>query len=714
MSAILSQSALASFPDRPDQGGISLDVAMSLGDQGAYLAHDLGAEQAVFHARFVFNPWGVIGGRVTVLAGLDSLNVESLRLTYDTGSRALSVWFPGGTTLSAVLDGVVAWQCVEVSVDTVAGQADLWINGVLADQANADLSASTIQTVWFGAVYKETGLVGSMFMDEVCFADSYIGPVIVVPKLTHAGEPARWLVVYNTADPDAASWVESYRQARGVPFANLLGLSLPLTEVIDAPQYASLVTAVDGYLSQNQLGGQVMGILSGYRVPGYVDFIGDGPLTTASALLQTSITGAGPVTNTNASPTSYERLTFDDLAGYRMTARIDGPDLAAANLLVSRSSSLMATGLSASDSSFYFDPFAGTNPTYQSAFTDMLSWATGLSGMRTRLNLILSGDPSGNAEAGFTSVSDDGLYWGWSSTLPDPNIFVAPAGRRALCGQIYLNGASATSVRSTLPGNWVDTPIAAGYAGVIASSRNSPVQWIPDTGALFDALRLGWTLAEAWHIAQPVLRGGFYLVGDPLMVISMPREGTEVFGPLSGVKNLDPSTPASVLPEGVSGVDLVNAIPADGAGGTYIVRRSDSSGRLEASTTLIRVVNVNGASHIPPMMPVWPDVTNWAVVVEDENTRLLVFWAGPLGSMRVGLVELLSQPEGGAEAVAAQPTFDPKDDYVRVIAPVPSVKSRYRWRITSPDGVVQHTSWSAFVEPPAAPSSALQQIGANS
>ncbi len=687
---------------------------MSLGDGGSYLSHDLGAEQTTFHARFVFNPWDLTGGRVTLLAGLDGLDVESLRVNYDADSRVLSAWFPGGASLSVVLDGAVAWQCVEVSVDTVAGSADLWINGVVADQASADLSASTIQIVWIGAVHKETGLAGSMFMDEFIFSDSYIGPVVVVPKQTHAGDPTRWLVVYNTADSDAASWVESYRQARGIPFANLLGLVLPLTETIDATSYADFVTAVEGYLSANQLSGQIMGILLGYRVPGYVDFIGDGPLTTVSALMQSSSTTSGPLLNVNASPTSYQRLAFNDLAGYRMTARIDGPDLAAANLLVSRSTSLIASNLDVSDSSFYFDPFVGSNSSYQQAFTDMLDWATGLGGMQTRLNILLSGDPSGNTEASFTTVSGDGIYWGWSSTLPDPDIFIAPTGRRALCGQIYLDGGSVTTLRNVSPSNWVDTPINAGYASVIASSRNSPVQWIPDTGALFDALTLGWTLAEAWHIAQPVLRGGFYLVGDPLMVISMPRQGTEVFGPLSSVKSLDPSTPAFVLPDGVTGVDLADAIPADGSSATYILRRSDSLGRLEASSTSIQVVNVGGESRIPAAMPVWPDITDWPARLEDEKVRLLVTWDGPLRSMRVDRVELLSEPEAGSEVMAAQPTFDPQDDHVLVTAPVPMIKSRYRWRITSLDGVTQHTDWSVYVEPPTTPTIALQQIGANS
>ena len=322
MSTTLTQHATASFPDKPGQAGVGLLISMAAGDEGAYLAHDLGSEHAALDVRFMFNPWGVAGGRFVHLAGFDGSSDEVMRMTFDATTRGLEVWLPGGT-MSAELDGVLPWQCIELGIDTVSGLAKLWVNGVLADQFSGDLSASTVQTVWLGAIHKQTAVAGDCYMDELCIADGYIGAVVAPPGQPHAGDPARWLVVYNTADTDAVSWADTYRQARGVPYANLAGLMLPTTETINAGQYAALAGAIEDYLTDNNLAGQVMGILLGYGVPGYVDYSGSGPLEAVPALMQTAGTSAGTIANANATPTPSGRLTFADLAGDRMTARMD-------------------------------------------------------------------------------------------------------------------------------------------------------------------------------------------------------------------------------------------------------------------------------------------------------------------------------------------------------------------------------------------------------
>lgn len=711
MSTTLTQSAAAAFPDKPGQPGVGLRVAMAPGDEGALLSHDLGAEHAVLHVRFVFSPWGLSGGRFVPLAGLNGQGAEVMRVTFDAATRGLEVRLPGGS-MSVVLDGVLAWQCVELGIQSVSGQANLWINGVLADQVGGDLSASTVQTVWFGAIHKQTAVAGDLYMDELCIADEYIGTVTIAPALAHAADPARWLVVYNRSDADAVSWAESYRQARGVPYANLVGLTLPTAETINAGQYAVLVEAVGDYLAENHLDAQVMGVLLGYRVPGYVDFTGGGTLEAVPALMQTAGATAGAVTNVNATPTPSQRLTFDGLAGDRITARLDAYDLSAADQLLARADGLLASGLAGHDSVIFFDPFVGAEPTYQEAFGDMLDWATGLRGMKARLPIVLSGDPAGNAEASFDAVSNDGVFIGWSSMPPDPDIFTAPAGRRAVCAQLFLEGAAATSLRNAVPDNWADTPIGAGYACAIVSSRDNPVSAIPDTGALLDALREGWTLGESFHVAQPLLRSGFYLVGDPLMRITMPRRGFEVFGPLDSLEDLDPLSPVSVLPEDVTSLDVSGDLPAEVIDAHYVVRRTDAQGRAEASYTSVRLSNSGGVAYQPITMPLWPDVVDWPAGVESGRVLPRAVWAEPMGQTHVGAVELLAQPDGQAVVVAATPGWEPRETCLCVSLPVPAVKTRYRWRLTSPDGVVRHTAFSQWVEPSPAPTTSLRQIGA--
>lgn len=714
MSTVLTQSTIAAHPDRPAHNGIGLMASMSAGDQGAYIAHDLGAEQAAINLRFVFNPSGLSGGRVVMLACLDGQSGEALRLSYDTDLALLLAWTPGGVELSAQLDAALDWQCIEIGIDTVSGDARLWVNGTLVDQTNGDLFASTLQTVLFGAIHKQTNLVGDLYLDELCIADEYVGPIVVTPTQTHAADPARWLVVYNSADPDAVAWASTYRALRGIPFANLLGMSLPLTETIGATQYADMVGLVEDYLTENRLDDQVMGILLGYRVSGYVDFTGNGPLEAVPALMQTDTLSAGTISNANSSPATYQRLTINDLAGVRMTARLDAHDLATANQLLERADTLIGSGLSGDDSAIYFDPFVGTNPMYQQAFNEMLGWATGIRGMRTRLPIKLSGDPSGNEEANFTSVSGDCAFWGWSSSLPDPDIFTTPVGRRAVCVQLYLEGASATTLRSATPENWADVPIAAGYASAIVSSRDNPVSSIPDAGAFFDALREGWTLGEAWHICQPILRSGFYLVGDPLMTVAMPKQGYEVFGPLQDLEDMDPLSPLYILPDDKTGFDLSDDPPPEGVVRHYVVRRTDELGRIEVSNTSLPVVNVDSTAQAPVSMPVWPDIADWPVDLVNGQIRLIAYWADRIGAGHLQTIELLSQAYGQAIAVAAMPEWNTRDRFVSVTIPVPTVKTHFRWRFTSTGGVQQTTELSEWIEPTQAPTKNLQQIGVSS
>ena len=228
---------------------------------------------------------------------------------------------------------------------------------------------------------------------------------------------------------------------------------------------------------------------------------------------------------------------------------------------------------------------------------------------------------------------------------------------------------------------------------------------------MIDALREGWTLGESFHVAQPQLRSGFYMVGDPLMLIAMPRRGYEVFGPVESLEALDPTSPSYVLPENADGLDVSAYLPGELSEVHYVVRRSDALGRVEASYRSVRAVNIGGVAYQPITVPAWPDVVDWPVLREDGQVLLRAVWAEPIGGTGIQVIELLAQPDGQAYSVAATPVWNPRERCVSVALPMPSVKTRYRWRFTSPDGVVRHTEYSAWVEPLPAPAITLQQIG---
>ena len=711
MGTILTQSSLAAFPDRPVESGVGLLATLSAGEGGAYLFASLDPTPSKLHVRFMMDALSLSGGRVVLLACLDTAGELIARLGYDADNRAMSLHFRDGTELFCELNGALAWQCVELGINPASGEVGLWVDGVPADGTIGDLSGASIETVWFGAIQKQDTVAGVLRLDQWCIADGYIGPVVVAPGSEFADDPSRWLVVYNKDAPDAAAWAEGYRQRHAVPFANLAGLSLPTDETITGTQYASMANTINDYMSDNQLDGQIMGLVLGYRVPGYVDFNDDGVLEAVASLMQTNGSTAGGLANPLASPETYQRLTHGDMAGARMTARLDAPDLLMVEQLHDRSAALSANGPSSDDSIIYFDPFVGDDPGYQQAFAEMLDWATGIRGMRTRLPVRLSGDPAGNQEASFVAVSGDGYFWGWSSTLPDPDIFIAPAGRRAVCAQMYLGGATATTLRDSAAENWANVPITAGYAGVIASSRDNPVSALPDVGAFFDALGERWTLGEAWHVAQPLLRSGYYLVGDPLMSNLLPRNGYDVFGPVASFEDLDPSSPDYVLPGSAVSLDLSSNAPALGTGAHYLIRRTDARGWVESSMRSVRVVNLGGEAHRPMVTPIWPDMTDWPVGGEAGRVRLAAFWPCPIGDTRIQTIELLSQKDDQGIEVLAEPKWHPLDSMVVVERPGPLVRTRYVWRFTSVSGELRVSDPSAWFEPADAPVGQLQLIG---
>jgi len=712
MSTTLTQSAAAAFPDRPrDSTGAGLLVSMTQGAGGEYVQHDLASEQAVLHMRLLMNPATASNGAVRIAGGNDAQRHETWFIEYDTDARQLTANLADGTMLSATLNAL-PWHAVELKIDTSAGEAELWINGLPVDSATGGYADLAAQYVWLGAVFKDTALAGDIHLDEWTIADSYIGPVIVPPATDYANDPARWLVLYNSAVPNSIAWAESYRAARNIPFANLLGLALPTTETINQTQYENLVNSSNDYLTRNHLDAQVMGVLVGYRVPGYVDFTGAGSLEPVPTMLQTNHTSASPLFNPFADNTLPERPTVQDTQPtYRLTARIDGPDLTGAQALTQRATHLINNGLGENQSPdygenarLYLDAFAGDSALVDDYVDRMLDWAKSIDRMRLRLPIEYSGDPEQpEQDADFADIHDDAFLWSWDRSVP-PNppagFFAEPAGPRVFSLQLHPTDPVATTVRHGTPSNWIDVALDAGYAAAAAGSKIYSTSAIPYIRPFFEALRRGWTLGEAWFVSVAMLREGLYLVGDPLLTVDLPKRGWDVYGPLDRLDALAPDTPTHALRNTQTQLALTDAQkPGVGETAHYMVRHIDAHGRHEASTTNIRVTNQAGVSALPPLTPMWPDQLDWPVQVESGAPVPRLMWDRPIGACRVSRVELRGEVDGAADVTLAEPTLDPRHTFVEAAVSLPAQQARYRWRITSSDGAVMHSPWSRTLEP---------------
>lgn len=698
MGVSLSQTAAAAFPDRPGGGaGTGVLVALTSGTGGEHVSHDLGSEQAVLHVRCLLGPSTVMGGEVVVMAGFDGLGDEAFRVAYTTNTRVIKVTLATGDELSATLPAGLAWHCIELMIDTVAGEAGLWIDGVSRDTVSGGLGSLTVREVWLGGLLKDTGVTGDLHLDEWVMADAYIGPVVVAPSVDHAGDPRRWLVVYNSSSADSGQWVGAYLAEHAIPFANLCGLDLSDDEVLSIAEYLELRSAVTEYLSINGLNDQVLGILLGYSVPGYVDI--GGQLNAISALLY----DVGSVAQLN--PIAIDgppvRPDVHNLSGLKLTSRIDGAGLDDAIALIQRSSVVRQSGLGDGlQSKVWLDPYTTPGPLVDPHIESMTDWYGGIERMLTRLPFEISASSDPGAEVQFDAISDDGFFWGWSVPDPPAGFFAEPVGVRVFCIQLHTASATGSTLRSLTPTNWVEEALAVGYAAAVGSSRVYSVGAVPLVRPFFEALRRGWTLAEAWFVSNHVLGEGLFLVGDPLMSVQMPRAGWDVHGPLERVEDIERETPRLAARDDEREIVVpVPLRPVEGQEASYVVRRVDDRGRSEAGVRSVTTITVNGLAAVQPKRQVWPAVEGWRVSIEDGRARPVIIWNRPLTYCNVAGVELEGQVDGGGTQVMQVISSEGAETVVRGAVDLPEGSIRLRWKFNSVDGTVSRSPWSMTVRP---------------
>ena len=706
MSTTLSQSSDAGFPDRPRDGGSGLLVRLDPGTDAAYLAHEFHAPHHPLHVRFMLAPRTVGGGEVVLLVAFDAAGDEAIRLTLHPDTHRITATLGTGVPLVADLPAALAWHCVELGFDP-GHAAMLSVNGVPSATAPAD-PLPAIAAIWFGAPAKHRDAAGELALDELVLSGSSIGPVVVAPASPHADDPARWLVVYNADHPDAATWAEHYRAARGVPYANLLGLHLPLAQTIDTAAYASLAASVRGYLDATRLGEQVVGVLCGYAVPGYVrDEPGDVPRAVASLLQHIADDGSlWPTANPLAVDAQPTRVTPAALAGRLLTARIDAATLPDAIAVTDRATAVMASPLAPeAGGRVWFDAYPPFASTADPIAANQRAWARSPERQRLRLPFTFSGDlavepPPPGPGPTFDAVSDDAVVWAWHEAEASADFFADPAGRRVVCVQLWT-GPGVTSLREAAAGGWAAAAVRAGYAAAITATGSISPAALPLPRAFFHALNAGWPLAEALFVASPLLRQGLTLTGDPLLRPVMPREGFDIFGPVASLEALDLDSPAAMLPADARslGADAMQQL-GEGEAGMWLVRRRDSEGRDDGGAATVRVASVAGVAASPPMGPAWPDAAGWGVEHESGAVVLRAAWERAVSQSGAARVELLAQAVSGASGEAVVASVEVArlfERHVEARITRPMEATRYRWRAVSSGGASATSAWSGTV-----------------
>lgn len=199
-----------------------------------------------------------------------------------------------------------------------------------------------------------------------------------------------------------------------------------------------------------------------------------------------------------------------------MVARIDGPTIQDAQALTNRAMAIENSqiGLLGQNVSYdYFDPdFPSSTSEWfwlkaavQAPELAEVPWVEfDLDGQ--------SGDPIPSNDAFRFSIYQ---LFGWS-----PGQFAGDTPGSQILG-MHFNSFGAVTVRSTTAENalYVPNALAAGYAAAIGATGEPQCCVSPFPDTLLASLREGWTLGEAFYLANPFDDWMWTLVGDPFLTV---------------------------------------------------------------------------------------------------------------------------------------------------------------------------------------------------
>jgi len=697
MTTALSQQPATHPTQLPGHTVLRIDTAQT----PATLVQDLASERDVLACRVMLDATQAEGGELSIAGGIDGRGVGVWRLVLDAAASQVRL-VVGSQQALAPLQAPFAWQQVEAVLDAATGSAALRLNGIERDSITTSFNAT--RRAWLGGALFGPGLTGTVELDQWALATTPIGTAAPQPLHDHAGDPRRWLVIYNRSDADSAAWAQAYRARRAVPYANLCGLDLPGDETISAAAYQQMRQQIDDYLSDNGLASRVVGLLLGYGVPGYTDLQSLGQPTPIAAYLHTNDTHGNAVVNPLLQDPVTTRPTADDYASARLTGRIDAPTLAEALALLDRADAIADQPLAHDGGADLLIDINPDNPNVGPVYSEPVAeWAGGDGLARLRLPATVYD------ETAPASASAEACVWGWRDAAPPAGFFAAPAGRRALCTQLHPEPLAADTRRDPAAGDWLNAAIAAGYAAAAAPSRAYSLSAAPLPHRMFEALRLGWTLAEAWAIAQPFLRDGLQLVGDPLMRLGFPKAGYDVFGPADRLDSIDLSQPIARLHAGQRSLDIDPIVqPSPDTPARYLVQRLDNDGRADHASAATYAAVVDEQS-IRPADLAWPTHDGWRVVQQRGRLVVAAYWPSAPASLGVDRVQLESQTSSDPPQLLAELT--PQAGGCRVVFTIdrPDQRTRYRFRVVQ--GPASFPSpWSAWVDPASEISPALPLI----
>ncbi|MFQ5429535.1 MAG: TIGR03790 family protein [Phycisphaerae bacterium] len=378
--------------------------------------------------------------------------------------------------------------------------------------------------------------------------------LVVTPVDRTADMPDSWLLLYNLNSPQSRSWAAWYQLQRGIPDGNKVGLNASLNEHLDTLTEVQdqIITPVRDLLANDPaLEQRIMGIILGFDLPGHY---GSPPLNPGTGGF--SIADALQDMNDDALPAALQkndnldnphfvgsilppggRLTKATMApNHYMVAHIDAPTWLDALAITQKA-------LVIEDPNHYID---GENIFYDfedNAFpapNNEWFWLRAATEASQLADLPWAEFDMATAVPGNLPPGDAFRFsvyklWGW--TVDD--FTSASPGSRVL--GFHFNSYGAVTLRSTTAEGacYVPNALAAGYAAAIGATGEPQCCVAPFPDTLLEALRQGWTLGEAYYLANPYNDWMWTLVGDPLLRLPNGFDPPPVISPGDGDINGD-------------------------------------------------------------------------------------------------------------------------------------------------------------------------------
>ena len=357
-----------------------------------------------------------------------------------------------------------------------------------------------------------------------------------------AGSAAdRVILLANRDDPDSLRIARHYAEARGVPRANILAQSMPLTETITWTEFVTTVwqplqdeLVRRGWIEAIPMDlvdevGRRKNAISGHHLSYLVVCRGvplriqhdparyqPHPPLTDNPFFQTNEAAVdselsllaridSPINGLLANPLyGNDHPTPWQLAQVVKVSRLDGPTAAAAAALVDRAIAAERTGLLGRA---YVD-LGGIHP-------DGDTWLKAVAGQLAGLGFDLTVDQSPATFAATARMDAPVLYFGWyAANLNGP--FALP-GFQFPPGAIaeHIHSASATTLRSAETG-WSGPLVARGVTATVGNVFEPYLQLLHRPDLLVKALVRGETFGDAAYYAEPALSWQTIAIGDPL------------------------------------------------------------------------------------------------------------------------------------------------------------------------------------------------------